>query len=458
MSVHADTIAAIRFGYGFAPDMTEVSDAAGLLAQLEGPDVMLSRYGGPDLRPRAQINIDFAALRRRRRDEGDSFADKDAFRRLRRAQVSLWAADKRNVFLRAIYSPTPFRERLCAFWADHFTVSPRSNYQRAAWGHYLERAIRPHVAGNFAQILKAAVLHPSMLTYLDQVSSIGPNSAFGKRRRKGLNENLAREILELHTLGVGGGYTQTDVRQLAELLTGLVVNKTEGMVFTAQRAEPGAEEVLDTSYGSRFRKARLSDIEDFLEDVARHPDTARHIARKLAVHFVDDDPDPMLIDAMTTTFRATEGHLPSVYGAMLDHPAAWAPPGRKARQPFDFIVAGFRALGVPAATLEKPAARHTAKLLTQPLTAMGQPMQAVPGPDGWPEEAEAWITPQGVAARIQWALMAAQRFGDNRDPRAFVDTALRDLAGDTLRRAVAGAEDRTEGIALVLASPEFNRR
>ncbi len=189
----------------------------------------------------------------------------------------------RTTFQRAIASRTGFRERLVAFWTDHFTVAANGPVLSALVPDLVENAIRPHVGGRFGDMLEAVTLHPAMLIYLNQVQSAGPNSVAGKRRGKGLNENLAREVLELHTLGVGAGYTQDDVRQLAELLTGLSVDKS-GFTFRSRIAEPGAEVVLGKRYGGG--EASLGDIRAVLADIAVHPDTARHLARKLIVHFV----------------------------------------------------------------------------------------------------------------------------------------------------------------------------
>ncbi|MEM9851414.1 MAG: DUF1800 domain-containing protein [Pseudomonadota bacterium] len=454
MAQELSTIAAFRYGLGFARGAPDVTRPGQLVDQVRGPDALAEVFPTADFASRVEIIKTHTRLRSMQKRKDPDF-DRQAFRKARRARVLVRLQDTRQLFQRALFSPNSFRERLAFFWADHFTVVPKSQYEQVVWGDYITNGIRAHVGGSFADLLIAAVTHPSMLMYLDQVRSVGPNSPIGQRRKVGLNENLAREILELHTLGVGGAYRQADVRQLAELLTGLRVGD-EGRTFVPRRAEPGAEEVLGRTYGGR--RARIEDIEAFLRDVAVHPDTARHIALKLAVHFVDDTPDPDLVGAMAETFRDTGGDLPSVYGAMLDHPAGWAPLGDKAKQPLDFMVSGLRALGVAPDQVAALTANQANRQLAQPLAAMGQPLRDAPGPNGWPEEAEAWITAQGLAARLQWSLLQAQRFGEDLDPREFVTFALRELAGDTLRRAVAGAEDRAEGLTLVLASPEFNRR
>jgi uncharacterized protein (DUF1800 family) len=295
-----------------------------------------------------------------------------------------------------------------------------------------------------------------MLLFLDQIQSIGPNSKIGKKKSRGLNENLAREILELHTLGVGGTYRQKDVRQFAELLTGLFYNFRKGFSYRAKAAEPGAETVLGKSYGGK--KGQLDDIYQVLDDLALHPDTARHIARKLVVHFVSDTPDPGLVNHVAAAFEDSQGDLMAVYAALLEHPQAWENSGQKAKQPFDFMASSLRALGVEPEALDNMSIRNSLPYFQAPLQVMGQPWLEPSGPDGWPEAMQDWITPQGLAARIQWALAAAGLWSRNTEPVDFAKTALGDRADENLLRLIGFAESRVEGVALVLASPEFNRR
>ncbi|MEM7438996.1 MAG: DUF1800 domain-containing protein [Pseudomonadota bacterium] len=453
MSQSSETIAAFRFGLGFSRVTENAYSANDLVQQTRDTDIGLSEFPGVPLKNRTELLRRYAKLNQERKKTGTR---SQAFKEMSKRSRLLQLEDSQRIFNRAVFNPNSFFERLSFFWLDHFTVSPKSRTGQVVWGDYIDTAIRAHVGRSFADMLTAVVLHPNMLFYLDQRVSMGPNSKTGIRRKRGLNENLAREILELHTLGVRGTYSQKDVRQLAELLTGLTINR-KGMVFDPNRSEPGPEQVLGRTYGDDG-PAELVDIITFLHDVARHPDTARHIARKLAVHFVSDTPDPDLIAAMADTFTATEGDLPSVYGAMLDHPGAWVPLGGKAKQPLDFMISGLRALGVQRKDVAGISPRRAARSFITPLTVMGQPLRRAPGPNGWPEEAEAWITAQGLAARLQWSLIVSKRHGRAIDPREFVDFALRDLAGESLRFAVSGAEKRAEGLALVLASPEFNRR
>ena len=425
---------AIRFGYGLPAGSTGLAAA----------DRAARTWPGVSLAELVPLARDYRAAKKAK--------DDTAARAAQRAIDALALRGAKATFARAIGSADPYRERLVAFWADHFTVTPTSRIERAFPGILVDEAIRPHVTGRFSDMLKAVTTHPAMLIYLNQEASFGPASSKGKRQGKGLNENLARELLELHTLGVGAGYGQDDVRQLAELLTGLTVGR-EGFAFDAKRAEPGAETVLGVTYAGKGERPILQ----ALDDLAARPETAAHLARKLAVHFVADDPEEGLVDDLTSVFREGGGDLRQVSDAMAAHPKAAK--GVKTRQPFDFLVASLRALGVGPQVILGLEPRAFRRLILDPLQAMGQPFQQAPGPDGWPERAADWITPQGLAARIDWAMQAPERLvRPLPDPRAFLTAALGTRAREKLAWAVGAAESARDGVGLVLASPEFNRR
>jgi uncharacterized protein (DUF1800 family) len=346
--------------------------------------------------------------------------------------------------------------------------------------------------------LRNATAHPAMLIYLDQADSLGPDSAGGMKRNKGLNENLGRELLELHTLGAGSGYSQADVTAAAMVLTGLTIDRKEmDIAFRPNISEPGEHEVLGVSYGGR-RRSR-DDYLDMLDDLALHPKTAAHISHKLAVHFISDQPDEGMVSDMAEAWKKTDGDLTAVYTAMLDHPAAWRDEGAKARQPFDYVVAGLRALnagpvngvvgsflaanqqgtdegdmaantpgmaGSPVTTDPAGEAREkrlkafqTARALGQgALRRMGQPTWLPPSPAGFEEGFSAWITGSQLAERLAWARRAAAQFGRDEDPREFLKSTLADAARDETIRVVSQAPNKISGLTLVLASPEFNRR
>ncbi|SFR41243.1 DUF1800 domain-containing protein [Litoreibacter janthinus] len=452
-------IAQIRFGEGLSPAVDPPSSVDAILQQLRGPDVAAEAFPIPLF---SSLHGEFATVTglQRAMRKGRNGPDADeltkTYKQARRALNVRLEAMLAPVLSRSITTSQPFRERITRFWADHFTVVGKSNLTVNAVPTYVEEAIRPHVAGRFADMLKAVMVSPMMLEYLDQNRSVGPNSA-GAKGRRGLNENLARELLELHTLGVEGAYKQSDVRQLAELLTGMSTALGQGFLFRGKIAEPGAETVLGHSYGGG--QASVDDVMAFLEDVAHHPDTARHLARKLAVHFTSDIPDEGLISQMADAYLASKGELMAVYDALLRHPFAWDSFGQKIKQPMDFVCSALRVLEVPPASLQNLNRAKRMAYITSPMAGMGQQWLRPSGPDGWPEEAEAWVTPQGLAARIQWAMaMPSAFFRGLPDPREFVGAALGSIADEKVNFAARAAETRREGVGLILASPAFQRR
>lgn len=451
------TTAAFRFGLG--PDPSDPSgpgagDIARMAERLAGPDDAAARHPGRGI---AEVLPTFRrvemATKLLRQNE---VTEKDQLYRAARAAASDLGLDALRVTMaRAVDTEDALRERLVWFWADHFTVKARTHRHPFMPATLVEDAIRPHLTGRFADMLVAVTLHPAMLIYLDQAQSTGPGSRRGQRTRAGLNENFARELIELHTLGVGAGYTQGDVREMAELLTGLGFDPEFGFVFEPGRAEPGAETVL----GRTYRGKGTGPILHALRDLAARPETAAHLARKLAVHFVADAPDPGLVDDLAQIFTLSEGNLGTVTAALLHHPAAAAPEARKVRQPVDFMAAALRALGVGGADLKRMDGAAFRRLIRQPLAAMGQPWQDPRGPDGWPEAAEAWITPQGLAGRIHWGMTAPGRLVDEMpDPVALARRALGPRTDDALRLALSRSESRRDGVGLVFAAPAFNRR
>ena len=446
-------LAAFRFGDGLPLRPGASDDPETMVAGVTGTDSMATAYPGLTTADAIDLQVrgGEAAAKSKKNKAEDGAKDVRAIAKAGRLAV---VSAARITMARALDTPSGFRERLVRFWTDHFTVRSKGRFQVLMPAAFAEEAIRPHVGGRFADMLRASTTHAAMLQYLDQAQSIGPNSKAGQRSERGLNENLAREVIELHTLGVDASYSQTDITQMAKLLTGLSLGK-DGFVFRKERAEPGAETVLGKSYGGQG----TDPIFAVLDDIAARPDTAHHIATKLAVHFVSDTPDPDLVATLTTTFLASGGDLPAVYRALLDHPAAWAEPRLKARQPIDFIVAALRALGLDGASLmDMPLLRFGHAALV-PMAAMGQPWQQPRGPDGWPEAISAWITPQLLAARVTWAMaMPSRLVQDLPEPADMVARALGEDADSAVAWAAQRAETRAEGIGVIFASPAFNRR
>lgn len=248
----------------------------------------------------------------------------------------------------AIETDTPFRERLVRFWSNHFTVSITKGRVRGIAGAFEREAIRPFATGNFADMLLAVMRHPAMLIYLDNQASIGPNSRLGKKRNKGLNENLAREILELHTLGVNGGYTQDDVIALAKMLTGWSVAGKRSphagrFKFNAQRHEPGAKQFM----GRRYHEDGEEEAEQALRALVKHPSTSRFVATKLARHFVSDSPSAQVVGQLQRKFQETGGDLGAMARELITLSAIWDEPLTKVKSPSELVISVMRMLGPP---------------------------------------------------------------------------------------------------------------
>lgn len=354
-------------------------------------------------------------------------------------------------FTHAATTDAAFIERLVMFWSNHFCVSANKGPVRGIAGAYEREAIRPHVLGRFADMLMAVEQHPAMLVYLDNAQSIGPNSKAGLNRSRGLNENLAREILELHTLGVGGGYTQEDVTNLARILTGWTVGNLANAMsepgkffFAPARHEPGAWTVLGKRYPDR---GQLTGV-DVLRDLARHAATARHIATKLARHFVSDNPPATLVQHLEKTFLDTGGDLAAVAKALAQSPQAWEAPPAKVLPPYDFLVAVVRGFAL------EPQPQEMLRLTN----LLGQPLWRPPSPAGWPDADGAWAAPSALRERLRVAEVAARQASRLADPRVVAEDILGDAMGSPTRQAVARAETREQGLELLIMSPEFQRR
>jgi uncharacterized protein (DUF1800 family) len=350
----------------------------------------------------------------------------------------------------AIASENPLLERLVLFWSNHFTVSALRPVVRGFVGAFEREAIRPHVTGHFADMLLAVACHPGMGFYLDNVQSIGPNSPFGRRRDKGLNENLGREILELHTLGVDGGYTQNDVEALARILTGWTIARLNDpspgtFRFVPQIHEPGAKVLL----GRTYAESGAGEGEAALRDLARHPATARHIAVKLARHFIADAPPQAAVDRIAKRYRDTDGDLHQVTAAMVNEVEAWQTPFAKVKTPTELVISACRASGLRDVPAEG---------LVGSLRVLDQPAFIAPSPAGWPDVAASWISPESVIRRAEWCQAFANRLPDPPDPVEIAAASLGDALPEETLQAIRLAPDRRIGLALLLASPEFQRR
>ena len=354
---------------------------------------------------------------------------------------------------RAMIVDCGFLERLVVFWSNHFCISANKGPLARMWAGAFEReAIRPHVLGRFGDMLKAVEQHPAMLFFLDNQQSLGPDSRAGLNRKRGLNENLAREIMELHTLGVGGGYSQDDVTTLARILTGWTFAGRQGLlgtpgsfVFNANAHEPGAQRLL----GKTYQDDGVAQGEAALADIARHPSTAAFIASKLARHFVADDPPPAVVARLQQAFHGSDGDLKALALALVDCDEAWQAPQTKMRSPYEFLVATGRLL---ARIPEDPG------LYLGGLNLLGQPLWSPAGPNGFPDSNAAWAAPEGMKLRLDVSAQVASRIGDSIDPRQLLQLAAADAASAETRQTVERAESRQQALALLLMSPEFQRR
>ena len=452
-------LAEIRFGTGLGPKASPVSDADAILSRLANRDAAARHYKIAGFSSQVdEIRQDRALEEKVRKGSESAREQQQKLRRKMRGRRVDWFA---ATLARYATSEDALRERLTRFWADHFTIVGKRPVTRALAATFVEDAIRPNLTGRFSDMLIASTTHAMMLDYLDQFQSVGEGSVVAQRRGKGLNENLAREVLELHTLGVDGPYSQQDVREFANLLAGFSYDENGYVTFRPNRGSPGPERILGRSYGSK--RPREEDVHTALEDLATHPATAHHIARKLAVHFVSDNPDAGLMAHMEEAFSASGGELLAVYAAMLEHPASWDMKLQKVKQRFDFMASSLRALGTGGKDITGLKQKDIRQGIAVPMALMGQVWERPAGPDGWAEDGAHWITPQGLAGRIQWALtipLALQQElrGELPDPRAFAEAALGKLANEQVKFAAQAAETRWEGVGLVLSSPAFQRR
>ena len=487
-------IAAHRFGLG-EPHLAAIGNdpQAWLLAQI----------GPADVQRGTQLPGLVEALARqtaaRRQDTEDA-------RAMLRQQGQ---ADIRARLVTAATTQRPFAERLALFWANHFTVSLAKGSTQGLVGAFEREAIRPHIAGRFADLLAAAVSHPAMLRYLDNTQSAGPQSSVALRLRRrgqaetaradpalppaparigGLNENLAREVLELHTLGVAGGggvygpwggYSQADVAALAAVLTGWRGPRPDSVgssaagsssagneaasPFHAAWHQPGPKTVLGRVYAEGPQALRA-----VLDDLARHPATARHLATKLARHLVADQPPPALVARLAQRFTQSDGDLAALYGALIDSPEAWAvaapaasaatasaapvaaAPPAKLKTPEEFVLSSARLLRLGD--------RLAARAADAGLAALGQRPQAAPSPAGWPDSATDWLGPEAVWQRLEWASQLADRQGAAIDARALAAASLGPLLSAATQRQIERAADGPQALTLLLMAPEFQRR
>jgi uncharacterized protein (DUF1800 family) len=359
-----------------------------------------------------------------------------------------YQSDRRWAMGEMIGSSQPFRERLVMFWANHFTISARAGGGVLALSEaYIQDAIRPHVTGRFEDMLQAVMHHPGMIIYLDNYSSVGPNSEVGRATGKGLNENLARECLELHTLGAKSGYTQQDVTSFAKILTGWTVQddkEPKGFVFRPETHEPGPKMLM----GQSFPEGRGGG-EAALSWLAHHPATYKRVAEQLVRQFVADKPEPADVARIAAVLSDTKGDLKAATLAVIDLPGAWDPL-TKLRTPVDYIIAVHRALDFVPSTPDDQAKAYWAT------EYLGQAYQAALLPNGWSDASADWVDGEELLRRADWAFAMAG-IPNAPEPAALIAACGPLFSKETVERAQA-AGSRRESLALLLSAPEFMRR
>jgi uncharacterized protein (DUF1800 family) len=427
--------ALVRFGLGRRGSETLPGDPVAWLAgQLDGPDPACTGPGAAEgLIAFREDNKDRQALK-----QGDPTAAEPT--RVR----DMFKADVTGMIDTVLTTATPFRERLVWFWANHFTISLRRGECTAVAFPFIREAIRPYVNGRFVDMLFAVMRHPAMLMYLDNNSSIGPNSPAGIKSHRGLNENLARESLELHTVSPASGYTQRDVTEYAKILTGwsFEINyNPPQFIFRLNAHEPGPKTLM----GQTFDHGAAGGIQA-LTWLADHPWTHRHLATKLVRHFVADDPPPADVARIEKVLSGTKGNLKAASLELTRLPAAWQPM-TKLRSPADYVIAVLRALDLP------PDKRPD---LNGVLNSMGQPFMNAPLPNGWPDTASDWAGGEAMLRRVDWAYGVAGR--STADPEQLAADSLGPLLQQATLEQMRRAGSRRDATTLLLSAPEFQRR
>ncbi len=435
-SLHALT----RFGLGpSGNDLSSVSDPQGWLkAQLRSPSIP------PEVtaQPGDRLSTDTGDEKKKKMlldAQGNGVPIRQAY---------LDTAYAR--FQAQLHTRQPFIERLTMFWSNHFTVSIQKPIIAGIVNRFEVEAIRPYVTGYFRDMLLATARHPAMLLYLDNAQSIGPNSIAGERRGKGLNENYAREVMELHTLGVDGGYTQADVTALAHILTGWSLTKGEPGIRVLEYAfqprfhEPGAK----TWLGYRIDEAGEQEGINALNFLAAHPATARHLATKFAQYFISDQPSAASIDALANSYTQSNGHLGAMAETLVGLPEAWAQPLAKFKDPYDYTLSLWRMIG----------AVPEQKQLFGMLDALDYRVFNATSPAGYPDTVESWAAPDSVNKRIELAYRFAQRLPNTLDPMQLAASTLGPFLSQETSETIHRAATGRDGLALLMSSPEFLRR
>ena len=366
-----------------------------------------------------------------------------------RVQIILRDASDARI-LRALLSPWQLHEVMVDFWFNHFNVFSGKGLDDVWIGNYEQQAIRPFVLGRFRDLLFATTKHPAMLVYLDNALSTAPGSPGARGRQKGLNENFAREVMELHTLGANGGYTQEDVVTLARVLTGWGVNPPNARFFPEQAAVfEGARHDYSPKVflGHPLMSRGKAEGEEALDILAHSPATARHIAFELAQYFVADEPPTGLVERLAARFVETDGNIKEVLRTLFASNEFWDSKGAKYKTPYQFVISAVRAAGVSLGNVRP---------LISAMDQLGMPLFGCLTPDGYKNTEDAWLSPDATTRRISFATALVQS-----SPVAVDAAHLRAIFGSTLSEGTRAAiEESPKGLraALILGSPDFMHR
>jgi uncharacterized protein (DUF1800 family) len=444
-------IAAHRFGLGARPGEIEAasgSPKAWLMSQLDSAPLQPQALDGQPFESSAALVPEILQYRKMSADQRKLL---QAFK----TYVQLYLREMGARFALGFTTQRPFAERLVWFWSNHFTVSAQNPRDIMFAGAFEREAIRPNINGRFEDLLLAVLRHPAMLLYLDNAQSLGPDSMAGMVTGKGLNENLGRELMELHTLGVDGGYTQADVIAMAKLLTGWSLDPSgsgNGFRYYPARHEPGAIVLRGKTYPGGEEGGIAA-----VKDLAHDPATARHIARKFAVHFIADNPSAESVERLEKNFLQTGGELRALAETAIDDPAAWKPDSGKMRSPVEYVTASMRLVGWPRTTVADDQDKQVKGIMAA-ARLMGEFPLAAPSPKGWPDQSDAWSGPDAVLNRIEWARELGDKLPNGLDAAVVGESGLGPLLRPATRVAMSNATNSGEAIALLIASPEFQRR
>ncbi|MCF2946601.1 DUF1800 domain-containing protein [Paraglaciecola aquimarina] len=455
MNLDQAFIAAHRFGFGASKKLIkQIEEPKVWLLNQVSPENITAELGMLDLDWTSQQAIQAMALYRKQKKLEKKPSESSENMMMTGSDATKKAVNKQSMKLvnrtisHAINSESPFYWRLVDFFSNHFSVSVNGQNMRALAPLLETEAIAPNISGYFSEMLLAVESHPAMLVYLNNEQSIGPNSKAGLRSKgkKGLNENLAREIMELHTLGVGAGYDQADVTELARAITGWGVDGAaklnSGFQFRAGLHEPGSRNV----FGKVYRKGGVDQGIKILKDLAENPKTAEHVSRKLVTHFINDNAPQVIVDEMVTVWMQTKGNIPKVISAMLESPLSWSDYLAKFKTPREFLISTCRACDL----------KRLKPDFVKSLAILGQQPFSAGSPAGYKDTQEYWAGPRAMMGRIEWAEHVSKFV--KKVPMDLAQQALGSLLDERTAKAMSRAESKQQAVTLFLMSPEFQKR